>query len=449
MSDDWSASLDLLPQPDVLTSDSALVCEVADVTKVEYDVAWSLHHAGIRSLISVPIHADGAVIGLVFIGAKLPNSYGEFEAETATTLAESISGSFANLRLHQRLRRELVERETIAGLTKTLSSSLDIETSMDEFTEEVHRIIPNVGMSISMSDGLDGERFVKWNSTRTQEISSNVGRTLTTAMKIGDRTVGQLALHCHPAVKYARHHLHLLKSIASSIAGPVAAAELHSQAMALAEANLERERSEAEKRELQRVAAAKTDFLTTISHELRTPLTSILAFADVLSKDKPGTLVEKQQHQLGIIQRNGRRLKMLIDELLDTTLRDTENISIDPSEFDIVETAVEVTQALTPITDEKRQHVEVTTTDETITLEGDQFRVSQVISNLVTNASKYSPEGSSIQISIDGSSDKVMICVADEGMGISPIDVPYVFSAFYRADNEITRSVSVSGIGLY
>lgn len=187
MSDDWSASLDLLPQPDVLTSDSVLVCEVADVTKVEYDVAWSLHHAGIRSLISVPIHADGAVIGLVFIGAKLPNSYGEFEAETATTLAESISGSFANLRLHQRLRRELVERETIAGLTKTLSSSLDIETSMDEFTEEVHRIIPNVGMSISMSDGLDGERFVKWNSTRTQEISPNVGRTLTTAMKIGDR----------------------------------------------------------------------------------------------------------------------------------------------------------------------------------------------------------------------------------------------------------------------
>lgn len=263
------------------------------------------------------------------------------------------------------------------------------------------------------------------------------------------QTVGQLALHCHPAVKYARHHLHLLKSIASSIAGPVAAAELHSQAMALAEANLERERSEAEKSELQRIAAAKTDFLTTISHELRTPLTSILAFADVLSKDKPGTLVEKQQHQLGIIQRNGRRLKMLIDELLDTTLRDTENISIDPSEFDIVETAVEVTQALTPITDEKRQHVEVTTTDETITLEGDQFRVSQVISNLVTNASKYSPEGSSIQISIDGSSDKVMICVADEGMGISPIDVPYVFSAFYRADNEITRSVSVSGIGLY
>ena len=129
-------------------------------------------------------------------------------------------------------------------------------------------------------------------------------------------------------------------------------------------------------RESQEAGRLRAEVMATFSHELRTPLTSILAFADVLSKDKPGTLVEKQQHQLGIIQRNGRRLKMLIDELLDTTLRGTENISIDPSEFDIVETAVEVTQALTPITDEKRQHVEVTTTDETITLEGDQFRVS-------------------------------------------------------------------------
>lgn len=449
MSDGWSASLDLLPQPEVLSSDSALVCEVADVTKVEQDVAWSLHHAGVRSLISAPIHADGTVIGLMLIGAKLPNSFGEFESDTATTLADSISGSVANLRLHQRLRRELIERETISGLTKTISSSLDIAASMDDFSEEISRVVPNSGVSISVDRGAGNSNELRWATTSNSEFTPQAPRTLKAAMKIGERSVGEIEIHCHPTAKYTRHHLRLLQSLASNIAGPVAAAELHFQAMALAEANLERERFEAEKREMQRVAAAKTDFLTTISHELRTPLTSILAFADVLSKNKPGTLVEKQQHQVEIIQRNGRKLKVLIDELLDTTLHDKDNITLTPEYFDLVETSSDVVQALIPITDERDQKLEITSTGESIELEGDKFRVSQVISNLVTNASKYSPQGSSIHIALDASEDEISICIADSGIGIKPIDVPHIFSAFYRADNESTRSVSGTGIGLY
>jgi signal transduction histidine kinase len=76
--------------------------------------------------------------------------------------------------------------------------------------------------------------------------------------------------------------------------------------MELAETRLEWERGEAESRELQRVATAKSDFLTTVSHELRTPLTNILAFADMLKRNKLGNLIEKQERQLGIIQRSGR-----------------------------------------------------------------------------------------------------------------------------------------------
>ena len=95
-------------------------------------------------------------------------------------------------------------------------------------------------------------------------------------MKIGDATVGRLSVANTSQHRFIRHHLSLLKTIASSIAGAIAAAEMHGRSMELAKIRLERERIEAEKRELQRIALAKSDFLTTVSHELRTPLTSIL-----------------------------------------------------------------------------------------------------------------------------------------------------------------------------
>jgi signal transduction histidine kinase len=225
---------------------------------------------------------------------------------------------------------------------------------------------------------------------------------------------------------------------------------MHARSMELAETRLERERAEAESRELQRVALAKSDFLTTVSHELRTPLTSILAFADVLKRNHPGNLIAKQERQLGIIQRNGRRLAVMIDDLLDATNLEQSKFELQPVLFDVGDVIAELTESFAPILAVQKQRLKLDLPDQGVEMFADQVRLSQVISNLVTNASKYSHEGSEIKVSVELENEhEVVIRVEDEGIGVSAADLTQIFGAFYRADNEVTRAQSGTGIGLY
>jgi signal transduction histidine kinase len=409
-----------------------------------------MYRAGLRSMITAPIIADATVIGVLMVASRMPNNYDIANVHTAQMLADALAGSFANLRLHNRLRRELVERETISALAKTISSSLDIESSMPDFAHDLWKIVPANGVLISLATGVNDDTEDRWSfGVAPVAGDSPDQRVLTSEMKVGGATVGTLSVVGNSRHRYVRHHLSLLNTVAPNIAGAIAAAEMHARSMELAEPRLERERAEAESRELQRVAVAKSDFLTTVSHELRTSLTSILAFADVIKWNKPGNLVAKQMRQLGIIQRSGRRLAVLIDDMLDATQIEQSKFELMPDRFELVDLMTELIESLSPILAEKNQNVPIGLPDSTIEMFADQIRLSQVISSLVTNASKYSGEGSSIRISLECENDEVVINVEDQGIGIGAEDVPFVFGAFYRADNEGTRAQSGTGIGLY
>lgn len=453
MSDSWSFSLDALPQQEVFSTKSAAMCEVEQAAHSGKSPAWWMYRAGLRSMITAPIIVDGTVIGVLMLASKLPHSYDIANVHTAQMLAGAVAGSFANLRLHKRLRRELVERETISALAKTISSSLDIESSMPDFAHDLWKIVPAVGVTISLATGVNDDTEDRWSYGVTPVASgSPQQQNLTSYMKVGGANVGTITVVGSARQRYARHHLSLLNTVASSIAGAIAAAEMHSRSMELAQTRLEWEQAQAESRELQRVAAAKSDFLTTVSHELRTPLTSILAFADVLTRNKPGNLVDKQERQLRIIQKSGRRLAVLIDDLLDATHIEQSKFELKPVRFDVGEMITELVDSFRPILIEKNQTLKVempSSPDSSVVMFADQIRLTQVISNLLTNASKYSEEGTGVTIAVRRESDDVIISVEDQGIGIAEKDLTNVFGAFFRADNESTRAQSGTGIGLY
>jgi signal transduction histidine kinase len=453
MSDEWSMNLDAVPQPEIFASKSAAMCEVEVVAHDGKSPGWWMYRAGLRSLITAPIIADGTVIGLLFVASRLPRNYDAANVHTAQMLADAVAGSFANLRLHKRLRRELIERETISALAKTISSSLDIESSMPDFAHDLWNIVPANGVSISLATGVNDDTADRWSFGVTPVAGESPNqRILTSEMKVGGATVGTLSVVGSPRQRYTRHHLTLLSTVASSIAGAIAAAEMHARSMELAETRLEWERAEAESRELQRVALAKSDFLTTVSHELRTPLTSILAFADLLKRNKRENLVPKQERQLGIIQRSGRRLAVLIDDMLDATHIEQSEYELEPVRFDISEMISDLVESFVPIISERNQKltIDVPPVAEANEMFADQVRLSQVISNLITNASKYSGENTEVKVSVKYTSDdEVTIEVEDQGIGIGGEDLPHVFGAFFRADNEGTRAQSGTGIGLY
>ena len=119
------------------------------------------------------------------------------------------------------------------------------------------------------------------------------------------------------------------------------------------------------------------------------------------------------------------------------------------SECDIADLVIEVVDGFRPIADAKDQTVVCTTPNKSISLYADRDRLAQVMTNLLTNASKYSPRGTPIEITTRRWKDRIYFSVTDQGFGISEEDQKSLFTLFFRVDNEDTRSEPGTGIGLY
>ena len=203
-------------------------------------------------------------------------------------------------------------------------------------------------------------------------------------------------------------------------------------------------------RELEQASLAKTQILATVTHELKTPLTSIVGYIDrMLEQDRVGILNERQERYLERAQRNSWRLKALIDDLLDISRIESGSLEFAPVELDLGHEIQEVVKAMQTQIEEKQIRVLVTIPYMVNRITADRLRFSQVISNLLSNACKYSPEKATVAITAGEANGAVQIDVADTGPGISPEDQARMFTKFFRADNSQTRGTSGTGLGLF
>jgi signal transduction histidine kinase len=219
----------------------------------------------------------------------------------------------------------------------------------------------------------------------------------------------------------------------------------HAREMGLIEAHSE---LEAQNRELERVNEEKSKFLSTVSHELKTPLTSMLAFTDILKRDKDDHLSEQEMEHLTVIQRNGRRLSILIDDLVDVSKFDAGTLQISKNEFDVRELLDDIVQSFEPIMEGKAQDLRLTAPDGPILIYGDQARLAQVFTNLISNASKYSPEETAIIVEANIAGDRLGIAVSDSGQGISEEDQDKLFTPFFRVERDVESAIPGTGLGL-
>ena len=117
-------------------------------------------------------------------------------------------------------------------------------------------------------------------------------------------------------------------------------------------------------------------------------------------------------------------------------------------EFDMVDLTNDLVESMRPIFEEKSQTLNYRLQVDTIWLRADRSRIAQVIINLLSNASKYSPDGSTIEFSVDTERSNVLLEFQDDGAGIAASDLAQIFTPLFRADNEETRAVPGTGIGL-
>jgi two-component system phosphate regulon sensor histidine kinase PhoR len=200
--------------------------------------------------------------------------------------------------------------------------------------------------------------------------------------------------------------------------------------------------------EIRSVERMKTAFVSTVSHELRTPLTSIKGFISTLLADNDGYFDKATQREFyEIIDTECDRLTRLINDLLSVSrIEAGRALDLKLSTVYLPEIVEKVIKAQRALTD---KHVFKVELESLPPITADADKLDQILSNLLTNAVKYSPGGGEITVKASRTEAGVEVSVADEGMGIPKDHLSKIFERFHRVDNRDTRRVGGTGIGLF
>ena len=196
----------------------------------------------------------------------------------------------------------------------------------------------------------------------------------------------------------------------------------------------------------------KSDFLANMSHELRTPLNSIIGFSEVLGSIT--SLNEKQRRYAQNIQKSGRLLLDMINDILDLAKLEAGKTEIRPSEFDISVIVRAQCDMVRPLMEEKNIDLSVVAEQDLPPVYQDQSKIQQILTNLLSNAIKFTPEGGRITVGITQTEEEGLeLTVEDTGIGIPDEDREVIFEKFRQStavlDNDgLTREYSGTGLGL-
>ena len=205
---------------------------------------------------------------------------------------------------------------------------------------------------------------------------------------------------------------------------------------------------------MQTLSDAKNDFISTINHELRTPLTSIIGYIELLRKRiKKVSPIEEISPLVDTLDRNALALMDLVESMLSISRLDSDNYVVEFSKLDVAKNIEASLFVLDPIIKAKKILVHFSAPHDQFIIEGNYGQISQVFLNLITNAIKFSPEQSEIDINLDRLENEsglsfVSAAIIDHGIGIPAEDIPQLFTRFFRARNAIAEHIPGTGLGL-
>jgi PAS domain S-box-containing protein len=190
----------------------------------------------------------------------------------------------------------------------------------------------------------------------------------------------------------------------------------------------------------------KSAFLATMSHELRTPLNSIIGFTGILLQKLVGPLSAEQEKQLKMVQGSARHLLELINDVLDISKIEADQMTVSIEEFDIGVAIQKSVEKIMPLA-EKKGLTLTTVIPEAVNITSDRRRVEQILLNLLNNAVKFTEHGD-VRLESQIEDDWLITRVSDSGIGIKPDDLQTLFTPFTQIDTGITRQHEGTGLGL-
>ncbi|MGD8961593.1 MAG: ATP-binding protein [Desulfobacterales bacterium] len=249
-----------------------------------------------------------------------------------------------------------------------------------------------------------------------------------------DRIIGGLVVRRKAAGEFPGPVLDLLQTFASQ------------SVLAIHNARLFREIEE-KGRELESANQHKSEFLANMSHELRTPLNAILGYTELILDNIYGAVPEKIQEVLERLEKNGRHLLNLINDVLDLSKIEAGRLTLSLNEYSMEEVVKTVSTSVEALVAEKDLELKVEIPKDLTIGKGDEQRIAQVMLNLVGNAIKFANEGE-VKVEVNVANEIFLVSVHDTGPGITEADQQKIFDEFQQADGSSTRKKGGTGLGL-
>ena len=208
--------------------------------------------------------------------------------------------------------------------------------------------------------------------------------------------------------------------------------------------------------EIQKANDAKSEFVSFVAHELKNPMTSIKGYSELIAAGSVGQINEMQENFLNTIRSNVERMSALVSDLNDNAKIEAGRLRLDLTQVDVSDVVNEVLRSTKRQVEDKHQEISLNIPAQLPKVWADRLRIGQVLTNLVSNAHKYTPEGGQILLGAesvdnrwDGRAKRVVhLWVQDNGIGISPEDQARIFQKFFRSDDTKAREVPGTGLGL-
>jgi signal transduction histidine kinase len=192
--------------------------------------------------------------------------------------------------------------------------------------------------------------------------------------------------------------------------------------------------------------ARRLDFYSIVAHDLRTPISAVLLRAERMLRGRVGELSTQSRAEIEMIRARLRQMGDLLNDFLDLARVDASGMGIEPTEMDLNAIVVEAVEHLRGVADDVGLKLDCECCAEPQTMQGDPRRLRQVVTNLVSNAIKFTPAGGSVVVTMMPGAKELTVSVRDTGVGIAPTALPILFQRYARAVD--ARSIVGTGLGL-
>jgi len=425
-------------------------------TNAQVDDRFSTHDSitrfALRSVLCLPLRTRGEVIGVIYIDNKIKSgAFNRDDQKLLEVFAAQAAVAIENARLYTQVDTELAKRvselETLRHIDKELNTGLDFKRVLELTLEWALRstgsedgcigLLDTAG-SLSILAGECVDDLMDASDPRlapavheghavTLQLDGNFNALIVPARR-EERTIALIGVRRREKA-YSKDAESFLFRIAERAALAIENTRLFDAARA--------------------VDDAKSQFISIVTHELKIPMTSIRGYADLIKQGTVGPVTDQQMKFLDTIRSNVDRMANLVSDISDISRIETGRLKIDLAAIPIGDYIYEIATGFQPQFDAKKQSVEFSIEDNLPMVRADRNRLAQILTNLLSNANKYTPEGGSITIAASRSTIFIRTEIRDTGIGLNEDDRARVFSQFFRSEEPAVRNEIGWGLGLH